>query len=496
MKTLMKMKIFRNRNLSIIATLFIVAFSFAILDCSTQKSSKIPITTKSEKALEYYNEGALLQENFRGQEAVYFYLKALAEDPDFAMAYLRMAQVQTTPKQFIKYLTKANSKISNISKGEKLFILIAEAGASNNQEKQNDYYIELIERYHNDEWAHNTYGHFLFGVQKYKKAIAQYKMALDINPDFSQSYNMLGYSHRRLGDFEQAEKYFIKYINLFKDNPNPYDSYAELLMKMGKFESSIDYYRKALKLKSDFIPSIIGIATNLNLLDRHKASIKELERIKTISSDPGYLRMMHFAKVVSKVDNGDFEGAIKEVKENISIAKSLEDNAALAEDLGLLGSLHLMDEKPDDALKYYEKSIEFFEKSNISQDLKYYVRRQLFVVSGRVAFYKNDINTLKKYTEKYKSSAQQTMNPNEIRSAHELTGYIYLLEENLPKAIYEFKQANQENPIILYLIGTAYEELGDGDKARQIYESVAHFNSLNDLNFAFIRKTALAKLNN
>ena len=496
MKTLMKMKIFRNGNLSIITTLFIVAFSFTILDCSTQKSSKIPITTKSEKALEYYNKGVLLQENFRGQEAVYFYLKALAEDPDFAMAYLRMAQVQTTPKQFIKYLTKANSKISNISKGEKLFILIAEAGASNNQEKQNDYYIELIERYHNDEWAHNTYGHFLFGVQKYKKAIAQYKMAIDINPDFSQSYNMLGYSYRRLGDFEQAEKYFIKYIDLLKDNPNPYDSYAELLMKMGKFESSIDYYRKALEIKPDFIPSIIGIASNLNLLDRHKASYKELERIETISTDPGILRTMHFAKAVSKVDNGDFEGAIKEIKENISIAKSLEDNAALAEDLGLLGSLHLMDEKPDDALKYYEKSIEFFEKSNISQDLKYYVRRQLFVVSGRVAFYKNDINTLKKYTEKYKSSAQQTMNPNEIRSAHELAGYIYLLEENLPKAIYEFRQANQENPIILYLIGTAYEELGDGDKARQIYESVAHFNSLNDMNFAFIRKKALAKLNN
>jgi tetratricopeptide (TPR) repeat protein len=204
---------------------------------------------------------------------------------------------------------------------------------------------------------------------------------------------------------------------------------------------------------------------------------------------------MHFAKAVSKVDNGDFEGAIKEIKENISIAKSLGDNAALAEDLGLLGSLHLMDEKPDDALKYYEKSIEFFEKSNISQDLKYYVRRQLFVVSGRVAFYKNDINTLKKYTEKYKSSAQQTMNPNEIRSAHELTGYIYLLEDNLPKAIYEFKQANQENPIILYMMGTAYEELGDYKKARKIYESVAYYNSLNDLNYAFIRKTALAKLN-
>ena len=486
----------KNKSLSFSTTFLIVAISFALLDCTSKESSKIPITTKSEIAFEYYTEGVLLQENFRGQEAVYFYLKALSEDHDFAMAYLKMAQVQTTPKLFFKYLTKAKSLINNISEGEKLLILAAEVGANNEQEKQNDYFIELIERYPNDEGAHNTYGHFLFGLQKYEKAIAQYKIALDINPDFSQSYNMLGYSYRRLGDFQQAENYFIKYIDLLKENPNPYDSYAELLLKMGKFEASLEYYRKALEIKPNFIPSIIGIASNLNLLERHEDACKELEHIETISTDPGDLKHMHYAKAVANVDVGNFERAIKEIKEIISISNSLDDNLALGEDLRLLGSLHLMYEKPDDALRYYEKSMEYFEKSYISQDLKYYVRRQLFVNAGRIAFYNKDIDILRKYTEKYKSSAQKTMNPSEIRSAHELTGYIYLLEENLPKAIYEFKQANQQNPIILYLIGTAYEELGDGDKALQIYESVAHFNSLNDMNYAFIRKTALAKLNN
>ena len=63
-------------------------------------------------------------------------------------------------------------------------------------------------------------------------------------------------------------------------------------------------------------------------------------------------------------------------------------------------------------------------------------------------------------------------------------------------AIYEYKQADLDNPIILYMMGTAYEELGDFKKAQKIYESVAHFNSLSDLNYAFIRKTALEKLNN
>ena len=59
---------------------------------------------------------------------------------------------------------------------------------------------------------------------------------------------------------------------------------------------------------------------------------------------------------------------------------------------------------------------------------------------------------------------------------------------------FELKQADQENAVLLYYIGTAYEELGDYRKAQKIYESVAHFNSLNDLNYAYIRKTALEKL--
>lgn len=484
----------KNMSLSFITTSLVVVISFTLLNCNNKTSLKIPITTKSEKALEYYNEGLLLTEKLRGQEAVYFYLKALAEDNEFAMAYLQMAQVQTTPKLRYKYLAKAKSLIKHVSEGEKLLILAVEAGANNEYEKQYDYYNKLIDQYPNDEWAQNIYAHFLFNWQKYEKAISHYEIALDINPDFSQPYNMLGYSYRNLGDFQQAETYFKKYIDLIKDDPNPYDSYAELLLKMGKFESSIDYYHNALEIKPNFIASIIGIASNLNLLDRHEEACKELERIETISADPGDLRKMHYAKAVANIDIGDFDRAIKELKENISISKSIDDNLALGQDLINLGNAHLMYEKSDDALKYFEKSMEYFEKSNISQDLKYYIRRQLFVSAGRVAFYNKDVDILKEYTEKYKSSAQQTMNPNEIRKAHELTGYIYLLEENFPKAIYEFKQANQQNPIILYLIGTAYEDLGDSDKARQIYESVAHFNSLNDMNLAFIRKTALAKL--
>ena len=473
----------------------IALMAFTIFSCKKETPSKIPITTTSEKALEYYNEGAALTQKLRGQEAVYYYLKAIAEDKDFAIAYMQLAMVQTTPKLVFKYLDKAKSLSKNVSEGERLTILAVEARINNDREKENTYYLKLIEKYPNDEMVQSAYGNFLYSLPKYKAAIKYLKKAIEINPKLSQPYNMLGYTYRELGDYDEAEKYFKQYIDLIQDDPNPYDSYAELLLKKGEFEESIEYYQRALKMQPDFFASIIGISTNLMLMERHKDACDELERIESLSNDPGHLKAMHFAKSVVNVDIGNFERAIKEINENISISESIDDDLAIGNDLRNLGVLYLLNGNYDDALKYSEKSIEYYENANISQDLKYYMRRQLYVIAGWVAYFKKDIDLLKKYKDKYKSSAQKTMNPNEIRNVHELAGHINLLEDNWVDAIYEYKQADLKNPIILYMMGTAYEELGDVDKAREIYKSVAHFNSLNDMAYAYIRKIALAKLN-
>ena len=73
----------------------------------------------------------------------------------------------------------------------------------------------------------------------------------------------MGYAYRQLGDFANAERAFKKYIELIPNDPNPYDSYAELLMKMGRFDESIAQYRKALSIDEHFLNSHMGIAANL-----------------------------------------------------------------------------------------------------------------------------------------------------------------------------------------------------------------------------------------
>ncbi len=487
---------FKNRNLSIVTSLFIVTISFALIDCSSKESSKIPITTKSEIALEYYKEGLVLSEKLRGQEAVYFYLKALAEDNEFAMSYLMLAQTQTSPKRLFKYLNKAVEFSNNVSAGERYWILGTEAGINGDVALQKKYFKKLIEKYPNDEWGYNILANLMYGLQEYESAIKEYEKAIAINPNFSQPYNMLGYSYRNLGNYKSAEQYFIKYIDLISEDPNPYDSYAELLLKMGKFESSIEYYRKALSIKPDFIPSIIGIATDLNLLDQHQEAMAELNQIEVLSSSNGDRRTMNIAKAVSHVDNNDIPSAIEVLHTNLLDAKKSEDFISLAQDNDNLGYIYLLSVNLKMALKHFEKAMQYYEMSDISQDLKYILRRQLFYNAGFVAYRENDLNTLKKYTEKYTSEALKANNPNQIRQTHELAGLVNLLEEKYQSAIEEFEKSNQHNTIILYLKGTAFEALGDSAKAKEIYKSVANFNALNNMRWSYIRHKAMEKLSN
>jgi len=480
-------KIFR------IGLLFILA-TFILTGCSKNNSQSIPLTSSSEQAIEYYNQGLELSQNIQGQDALYYFSKAIGEDPEFAMAYVQLALVQTTPKLAFKYLEKAKSLIGNISKGEELTILAIEAGFNNELEKQNNYFLEIIDLYPEDAFAHMTYGGFMYGLSKYKESIKHYKRALELNPDLTQSYNMLGYAYRQLGDYENAEEYFKKYIENISDNPNPYDSYAELLLKKGDFEKSIHYYRKALEVQPTFFASKIGIATNLMLMEDHEAACEELESIATATSDPGILNQMHVAKAIINIDRGDFNRAIDEINQGIMISKKIEDYLLLGNNFTTVGTIYLMDGQYNKAIKYIEKSIDFYERSDISQDLKYYLRRQLFVNTSWVAYLNDEVEKLKKYKEEYVSSAPQALNINEIRNVHLLSGHINMLEENYEDAIYEYNQANLENPIVIYLIGSAYENLGDYVTAIEYFDKAAHYNALNSLNYAYIRNIALDKL--
>ena len=71
-----------------------------------------------------------------------------------------------------------------------------------------------------------------------------------------------------------------------------------------------------------------------------------------------------------------------------------------------------------------------------------------------------------------------------------MEGRIALAEKDYDKAIAELEQANLQDPRNLYRLGQVYQGKGDGTKATELYTKAAEFNSLPQLNYAFIRLKA------
>ena len=470
--------------------LVVIVLTVAVATLAGNELKLIPITTSSEAALKDFLIGRDLNEKLRFQESREYFERAVAEDPQFALAYLNLAFVQPSTKEFFKYLDKAVSLAEGVSDGEKLMIMANLAASSGESGKQKKYLEKLVALYPGDERAHNQMGTYYFGIQDYPSAIGAYEAATRINPNFSQPYNQLGYAYRFLGDFEQAEKAFQKYIELIPDDPNPHDSYAELLMKMGQFEKSIEHYRRALEINPGFTASYIGIATDYCLMKKYQEARSELQNIHEIAIDDGQRRAAFFAEAVSYADEGEFQNAIGSVRKQYALAEKIADAASMAADLVTTGNIQLEAGDYDGALENFKEAVKVVEGSDLAPEVIENGRRAFLFNSGRAEIMKGDIEAAKQKAEKHLLLTTELNNPFQIRLSHQLAGMIALAEQNYEMAVKELMQANLQDPYNHFRLAQAYYGLGDNEKAKVACEKAAHYNSLNNINYAFIRDKA------
>ena len=451
---------------------------------------KIAITTKSEDARKEFLQGRGLSEKLLAQDSLQHFDKAIALDPDFAFAELARANASATAREFFEHMKKAVSLADKASEGEKLLILANQAAANGDAVKQKEYLDQLVDAYPNDERAHFTLGGYHFGQQEYDQAIGHYKRATELAPNYSPAYNILGYAYRQQGDYASAEQAFKKYIELIPNDPNPYDSYAELLLRMGKFDESITQYRKALSVDSNFVPSHLGIAADLTYLDKPTEATAELQKVTDKARNDGERRAALFGRTVVQVDGGQLDSALKEMDKQYSLGEKTNDVAAMAGDLQAKGNILLEMQKQDLARQQFDRLLALTEGSTLSPEIKNNAKLFHHYNLTAVALAKKDYATAKTEAETFAKGAEASRNPAQRKQAHELAGMIALAEKDYDQALAELQQANQQNPRNLYRLCQAYQGKGDAAKAQEYCAQAAGFNSLPQLNYAFIRRKA------
>ena len=470
----------------LITMLFLTVF-FLIAGCGNKEDeSKMQITTSSEEARAEFLKGRELFEKLRGQESRIHFENAIAKDNNFAMAYYYHSLSSPSAKEFFADLEKMTSLVDNVTEGEKLFILALKSGNEGNQKKQEEQLKKLVGLYPNDERAQNQIGQFYFGLQKYQLAVDHLQKATEINPDFSLAYNMLGYSYRNLGDYVNAEKAFLKYIDIIPDDPNPYDSYAELLMKEGKYEASIGQYKKALSVNSKFVNSFVGIATNYGFLKKYQSARTECDKLYKIARNNGEKRFALFTKVVSYVSEGKTDSALTEMQKQYAIAEALNDAGNMTADLNTMGNILFEAGEYDKAKEKYDSALQTAVNSNLPDKVKENNQRFYLYNVARISLMKGNVDDAKSTAKEFSEKSMAANNTFQVWLSHELNGLIALNQKDYRKARDEFMQANQQNPYTFYRIALTYDGENNKTEAKKYYDKSVEFNALNNLNQAFV----------
>lgn len=456
---------------------------------------EIPVTTTSKDALNFFLSGRDKFENLETVPAASFFDKAIEKDPSFALAYLYRAQSGGGFKVFRQNLDKAVSLAGKASDGEKLRILFVQAQADGEGQKEKEYLDQLLTSYPNDKRVEELAGEYYYTINDFQKALDHFKRASDIDKNFAPVYNMLGYCQSALNNFPEAEKAFQTYISLVPENPNPYDSYAELLLKMGKYDESIIQYNKALEKEPLFTTSLAGIGTNFIFKGNFDSARKYYQEYFEKSTTIGGKLDALYQKAVSYIYEGNHEEAIKTFNEYRELAEKENLTTNVINSYGFQGFTATESGNPKEGQEYFEKGTELIGKSDLPQATK----ENLTTNSMLWRFYyltaNNELDKAAEQSELCRSKIESRKNPGEEMFFNTLLGYYEIMKGDPDKAIQHLSKADNTDPITWYYTAMAYNKKGEKGTSQKYYNKITKWN-VNSMNLAIVRKNALDEVKN
>jgi tetratricopeptide (TPR) repeat protein len=103
---------------------------------------------------------------------------------------------------------------------------------------------------------------------------------------FKEAYNALAYRYQDLEEFDNAIWAITQYINLAPDEPNPYDSRADMYARDSKLDHALESYRKALAIDPEFHPSRAGLG-HMYLFKRNYEEARKAYQMLVDADSPG-----------------------------------------------------------------------------------------------------------------------------------------------------------------------------------------------------------------
>jgi len=351
------------------------------------KANSFQVASKSPAALSAYMQGLQMRRQGKNLEAVKQFQTAVQDDPDFALAYMRLAETNSAlgyDPQAEQASRKAIELDAQLPVAEKYLIEANHAKVMKDNKKAVETYEKIAANAPGDTDVQFALGGLYLDTGQFDKARAQYakvlkndprnltallqtgwlevtdgkpqagleplnkamSLAIELDNDEqkAQVYQALGVAYDGLNKYDEALRSVQQSLDINKRLGNKaaasgnYHEIGDVQMYLGKPELALAAYNESLKLRKE-----IGAKKDAaNLL----ISIGALYE-----------------------DRGEYDKALEMYKESLQTQRDVGDASLQAVCLNNIGNVYQAKGQSEDALTYYQQALTLREKLNNPADI-------------------------------------------------------------------------------------------------------------------------------
>ncbi|MGD2246118.1 MAG: protein kinase [Candidatus Aminicenantes bacterium] len=438
------------------------------------------ITTASAEAFKYYSEGRQAHNSGEYEKSIALMERAVAVDPEFAMAYRSMAMAYGNIRLHGKgdeYIKKAFDLSDRLPDRER-YIIQADfyRQSSTTYDKALQIYDKLLELYPDDRIASNNSALIYNSLEQWDKAAERYKISVQRKDPSVLGYGNLASVYTSMGRHEEAVDLLRSYIEDFQDNAGIRANLADTYISMGELDQALVEIDKAFSLNPTDWSHLYTKGSILYLKGDLEASRRVFEEMEQ-KDNPGAKAISKLGYLLLDILRGKLDRAIDYSKKAIAICQSYNQKGWEVNFHMRLIDMYSLVGKREQALNHYQQGWEIaVGRGSLGQ------QRLLLVGKGVNFLQIQSIDDALATARELKESVDSGLNEKAMRVYDYLMGLIELEKGNSSAAIKHLSKGKSLLPaendafdahaIYSFALGQAYHRRGDLDRAQAAYMEI------------------------
>jgi Flp pilus assembly protein TadD len=219
-------------------------------------------TTGSDAAREEFQAGRAALRKLYSSDALEHFQRALELDPEFTLAKLMVVQTNSRTTGEVERQRVASlveelkaADLEPLTPRERMLVRQFRARLERQPEEAREIVQSYLAEHPEDPYAVELACGQALGNGRLDEAQRCFERLIELDPNWIEAQNLLGYLAMGRGDFGEAEEQFQKYRYIAPDQANPHDSLGELYTLVGRYDEAETEFEAAVAAKSDFCAS-------------------------------------------------------------------------------------------------------------------------------------------------------------------------------------------------------------------------------------------------